>query len=239
MEIQWLFRRPIAHRGLHSTDPLIPENSMRAFDRAITRNYAIELDVQVTSDQHVVVFHDYNLERMCGEDKEVADLTRADLDYYRLGKTDRIPLLSEVLQLVNGAVPLLIEIKRQPKVRHANLIILNQLLNYKGEMAIMCFDPYVLKWFAKHAGYLVRGQLASNFKGEKLNPLSKFVLRRFWLNRLSKPAFLAYDVRDLPNDRVARKRRKLPVLGWTVESPDRHQKVRPHCDNIIFEGFCP
>jgi glycerophosphoryl diester phosphodiesterase len=248
MEINWLLEYPFAHRGLHSTDSLVPENSMKAFERAIGQNYAIELDVQVISDQEVVVFHDYNIKRLCGVDIEVKDLTKGDLNHYKLLKSERIPLLEDVLQLVNGAVPLLIEIKRQPAVKHANMIIRNCLLNYRGPVAIISFDPLILRWFARNAEFLVRGQLSSDFreenphpvKEEKLHWMKKFFLRWLLLNRFSRPHFLAYDVRALPCGVVARRRKKgMVVLGWTVRGGEERLKALEYCDNIIFEGFCP
>lgn len=237
----WLKNTPIAHRGLHAAGNLIPENSIKAFENAIQHGYAIELDVHVIADEEVIVFHDDDLKRMCHSDEKVHTLSSANLKYYKLlPSQEPIPLLKEVLRLVNGRVPILIEIKRQPSQSTANMIILNALLGYKGEFAIQSFDPFVLGWFAKNAPFIVRGQLSGNFKEVKMGRITKYLLKKMMLNFISKPHFVAYDVRDLPNARIERFRRKqVPVLGWTVTGSTDHNRVRKHCDNIIFESFQP
>ncbi len=241
-QLAWLKASPIAHRGLHALEEGAPENSMAAFMRAVDKKYAIELDVYVTKEKFAVVFHDETLDRACGVNKDISDLSKKHLDQYRLfGTTQKIPLLSEVLDAVNGQVPLLIEIKRQPNVENANMVIRNTLLKYEGPLAIQSFDPFILWWFSNHGRFLKRGQLSSDFKEEeKMSALKKYILKNFLLNRFSKPHFLAYDIRDMPNRLLERKRKKgMIVLGWTVQSADAHNKIRAHCDNIIFEGFDP
>ena len=245
-DLSWLTAYPIAHRGLYShQEPIYPENSMAAFRHALDKKYAIELDVQVIADQEVIVFHDDNLRRMCGKAGEVDSLFASDLEQcpLRVKSTvteEKIPFLSEVLEMVDGRVPLLIEIKRQPQVKGANDIILNALLGYEGPFAIQSFDPMVLGWFAKHAPFIVRGQLSSNFSREKLNPIVKYLLRNFRLNFVSKPHFLAYAIDDMPRSLLSRKRKKgVLVLGWTVGNQASYDRVKSYCDNIIFEGFFP
>lgn len=241
--LDFLAAHPIAHRGLHSQT--IPENSLAAFTAALDNQYAIELDVQVIADHEVIVFHDDNIQRMCGEDKPVASLVRQDLDSCLLKsdsqhREEKIPLLKEVFNLINGQVPLLIEIKRQPHFRQANLYILNELNKYKGQFAIQSFDPMILGWFAKRAPNMIRGQLSSDFRNEPLNPVTKYLLRNFKLNFISKPSFIAYDVRDLPRPEVERRRKKgQMIIGWTVDTQDVYERVKGFCDNIIFEDFQP
>ncbi|MBS1664776.1 MAG: glycerophosphodiester phosphodiesterase [Bacteroidetes bacterium] len=243
VNLDFLLSRPIAHRGLHS--PTVPENSLAAFKAAMDNQYAIELDVQVIADHEVVVFHDDNIQRMCGTSKPVDTLVRQDLGFCVLksgaqNRQETIPLLTEVFRLIDGRVPILIEIKRQPQVKQANSYILNELKKYQGAFAIQSFDPMILGWFAKHAPHIIRGQLSSNFKSEPLNPITKYLLRNFKLNFVSKPAFIAYDVKDLPRADLERRRKKgEPVIGWTVDSQTVYEKVKSYCDNIIFEGFQP
>ena len=246
--MKWLKGRPIAHRGLYShSEPFVPENSMAAFARAIAANYAIELDVQVIADEEVVVFHDNTLTRMCGKESDLDKLYVKDISdcYLTMGLDkpevdETIPLLSDVLQLVKGSVPLLIEIKRQSHIKNANVIILNALQGYPGPYAIQCFDPKVLGWWAQNAPYTLRGQLSSDLKGEKYSPLLKFGLRNFMFNFISKPHFVAYDVKDMPRRRLASMRKKgIPVLGWTVKDKSCYERIKDYCDNIIFEGWEP
>ncbi|CAM3954816.1 Glycerophosphoryl diester phosphodiesterase [Pedobacter westerhofensis] len=240
--MSWLTSMPIAHRGLYDEENAIPENSMTAFEKAIEHNYAIELDVYVTLSHEVVVFHDPTLRRMCGVDKRVESLTKENLARYQLLRTgERIPLLKDVLRLVRGRVPLLIEIKRQPWIKNANMVILNTLLGYKGEMAVQSFDPFVLGWFARKGPMVTRGQLASDFRSEKMHWLLKYLLCNLKLNFISKPHFLAYDAKALPKRHIERRRKKngMIVLGWTVADQAELNRIKPHCDNIIFERFRP
>jgi len=237
----WLKKIPIAHRGLHSNDLRIPENSIKAFENAVKHNYAIELDVFVISDQQVVVFHDDNLKRMCGIDKSINTLDAFNYKLYKLLETNEsIPLLQDVLDVVDGRVPIVIEIKEQHGVKNANMIILNSLLGYKGLVAIQSFNPFVVGWFSRNAPSIIRGQISSDFKNEGMNSVQKYLLKKFKLNFISKPHFIAYDVRDLPNRLIERKRRNgMLILGWTVDSKESYKRINMFCDNIIFENINP
>ncbi len=233
----WLVNTYIAHRGLHNENE--PENSLLAFKNAIDKNYAIEFDVNLLSDNTVVVFHDSKLSRMTGKDKYIQNLTEPDLVDIKLLKTEqKIPTLKEVLSFVDGKVPLLIEIKYQNKVGTLEKEVLKLLKNYKGEFAIMSFNPYSLKWFKTHAPKILRGQLSSFFKGEKLAFVKKALLKRLRLNKVSCPDFIAYDCKNLPN-RFVKRYDKLPLLAWTVKSQEEYLRVVQYCDNIIFQDFIP
>jgi len=239
-DISWLLSNPIAHRGLYDNEKNIPENSEMAFKAAIKQKYMIELDVQVIKDHRVIVFHDDNLKRMCDEKKDVTELGDDYKIYELLGTKQIIPLLDEVLQLVNGTVPLLIDIKSNFAFKKSNMVILNTLLGYTGHVAILSFNPWVLRWFAIHAPTIPRGQLASKFTGVKLNVMLKFLLRNFAFNFLAKPHFIGYDVKDLPARPVERQRKRGKiVLGWGVDSMEAAEKYAAFCDNIIFENFIP
>ncbi len=240
VDLSWLKATPFAHRGLHTGDEKIPENSMKAFKNAIEHNYAIELDVQVTKQKQVVVFHDEDLARMCGgHERSITTVTSDELQhFYRLqGTEQKIPLLSEVLACVNGRVPILIEIK-PTRVKNACRIILNELIGYTGLLAIQSFDPFILGWFANRTPRLIRGQLACSFKEEQMNAMKKYLLRTCKLNIISKPHFFAYNATDMPVSFLERKRKNgTPVLGWTITSTEEQKKASQYCDNIIFEGY--
>ncbi len=142
-EDYWLFFAPTAHRGLHHGKD-IPENSLTAFYLAIKNNYPIELDVHLTKDKKLVVFHDDNLFRVTGKNADIRDSMYDDIKDLKLYDSDEtIPLFSEVLKLVDGKVPLLIEIKQQ-KQKGIEKAVLDELKNYSGEFAIQSFDPFVL-----------------------------------------------------------------------------------------------
>ena len=234
----WLVDQPIAHRGLH--DKTTPENSLPAFEKAIEGGYAIELDVRIIADGTVIVFHDDSLSRLTDNDGYVKFLNKADLDLLKLkGSEERIPTFAQVLEFVDGRVPLLIEIKNNDKVGQLEKRIIELLNDYNGEYAVQSFNPYVLEYFYKHAPHILRGQLAGYFKGEKLSFFKKYALKRMLLNKkVSHPDFISYEARKLPNCHV-RKFKTLPLLAWTVRSQSEYLKVVKHCDNIIFENFEP
>ncbi|NEQ96792.1 MAG: glycerophosphodiester phosphodiesterase [Cyanothece sp. SIO2G6] len=237
--MDWMLERAIAHRGLHSGST-VPENSMGAFAAAMAHNHPIELDVQLLADGQVVVFHDTRLERMTGQTGAIAHQTLATLKPLRLmGTNQHIPCLSEVLTLINGQVPVLIEIKNEGKAGALEAALLEILSDYRGEFAIQSFNPYSLIWFKKHAPHIVRGQLSSNFKGANLTWLLKIILGNMLLNWASVPHFIAYDVNALPNlaTTVANRIFKRPLLAWTVRSQADHQRALEYADNIIFDPF--
>ena len=150
-----------------------------------------------------------------------------------------IPTFKEVLDLVDGQVPILIEVKNTGKVGELESALLKILKDYTGEYAIQSFNPYVLEWFKKNAPQIARGQLAGYFKGEKLSFIKKFALKRMLLNKkISCPDFISYDARNVPN-RFVNKYKNLPLLVWCVRSQDEYLKKVKYCDNIIFENFEP
>lgn len=239
----WLVETPIAHRGLH--DKNAPENSLAAFAKAIEKGFACEFDVHLLADNTVAVFHDEGLSRMTGNDGYLKYLSKNDLKALKLKDSKEcIPTLEEVLSLIDGQVPILIEIKNQHKVGKLEQRVIDILKKYKGEFAVMSFNPYSVAYFKKHAPNFVRGQLSGSFKGEmaknsKTSKITRFVLRRMLLNkRVSEPNFIAYEDGALPN-RFVNKYKNLPLLAWPVSSKKDYLRVVKFCDNVIFENFEP
>ena len=233
----WIVNTPIAHRGLHSEG--IPENSMAAFSEAIKYGYAIELDVRSTKDGTIVVFHDDKLSRLTGIDGYVSNSEYSSIKHLRLQKTnERIPTFKEVLKLVNGQVPLLIEVKNANKVSFER-DVWEELKDYRGEYAIQSFNPFTLEWFKNNAPQVKRGQLSSFFKGEDLSFYKKFLLKRLKLNKISEPNFISYDNRYMPNNYVRKYQKKLPILVWWIKDEEQEKLARTYADNIIFEGYKP
>lgn len=234
----WLVETPIAHRGLH--DKNIPENSLGAFAKAIEKGFAIELDVQLLADNTVVVFHDDSLARMTGNDGYIKYLNKEDLKALKLkGTKESIPTLKEVLDLVDGRVPLLIEIKNKYKVGKLEQAVLDILKNYQGEFAVQSFNPLSLGYVKKHAPQILRGQLSGNFKKGDASWIKRYLLKRMRFNKkVSQPDFISYEAAALPN-RYVKKYKNLPLLAWTVKSKEEYLKVVKYCDNIIFEKFDP
>lgn len=233
----FLINTYIAHRGLH--DEKFPENSLPAFQKAIESNYVIELDVHQISDGTIVVFHDELLARVTGKDGYVDKLKKEDLVNCHLNGTEyTIPTFEEVLTLVSGKTPILIEIKNSVKVGSLESALLEQLKNYKGEYAVQSFNPFVLEWFLHNAPEIPRGQLSGYFAKEKLGFIKKFALKRMLFNKKFEINFISYEAKHLPN-RFVNKYRNLPVLAWTVRSQSEYLSVAKYCDNIIFENFTP
>ena len=236
--MNWLTQIPIAHRGLH--DNLAPENSLLAVDQAITAGFAIEIDVHLSADQQVMVFHDTTLSRMTGRAGRLADHTADALQQMPLlNSTAHIPTLAQVLTSIQGQVPLLIEIKNKGQVGPLEQAIAEQLDQYPGAFALQSFNPYSMGWFAKHRPNWLRGQLSCDFRDEQdMAWWKKLLLRHLLLNSVSKPHFIGYDVRCLPAWAVKRARKRhLPVLAWTVNSSEKQQHANKFADNIIFEGL--
>ena len=233
----WLFSKPIAHRGLH--DKNAPENTLAAFSKAIEAGYPIELDLRIIDDGTVVVFHVEKLSRLTGSDGYITNLVKQKLKDYKILKSDQhIPTFEQTLELINGQVPLLIEIKNSNKVGILERKVLEILKGYDGEYAVHSFNPYTVEYFKKYAPQIPRGQLSSFFTDDKtLNFFKKFVLKRMLLNHVSKPDFISYESKYLPNVFVTKT--KLPVLAWTVRSQQEYEDVKLYCDNIIFENFIP
>ena len=188
------FLRPYAHRGLFNEK--IPENSLAAFARAAEAGFAIELDVQLAKDGTVMVFHDYTLTRMCGEDIKLSDLTAAELAEKRLkGSAEHIPTLAEVLAVVAGRVPLLVELKGESTDTALCAPLAALLDAYKGPYVIESFNPMLLRWFKKHRPRVLRGLLSTNLIREKKDGSKalNFMLSALLLTFLCRPAFHAWD----------------------------------------------
>jgi glycerophosphoryl diester phosphodiesterase len=229
---RWLTAIPYAHRGLHGPGAL--ENSRAAFEAAIAAGQGIECDVQLTRDGEAAVFHDYDLGRLTAEQSAVADRTLAELQRVKLGAQDEtIPSLADVLQLVAGRVPLLIEIKAPRSTSPALCAaVLRPLNSYAGPAAIMSFNPQACAWFAREAPHVTRGLVVT--EQEKRGARGR-IERRLALWR-ARPDFLAYDIRDLPSRFASAQRaRGLPVLTWTVRSRRDEEVASAYADQIIHE----
>lgn len=232
------YGRYFAHRGLHTTDGSAPENSLTAFRMAANVGYGVELDVHLTKDGQVVVFHDHDLERMTGAEGRIEDRDYAELRQLRLaGSGEHIPLLTEVLEVIGGVGPIILELK--PSARRKELCRKTAALleEYPGDVCVECFDPRVLRWFRLHAPQYLRGQLAmpaAHYDGEVSRTLA-FLLSRGLLNFLGRPQFIAYEIGKKPlTIRLAEKLGAMRVC-WTSRS--LHDKK----DNeaVIFEHYRP
>jgi glycerophosphoryl diester phosphodiesterase len=231
----WLTGRLVAHRGIWIDGATRPENSLVAFAEAIDNDRAIELDVHSTSDGVTVVVHDDDLERMTREPGSVAELTVDELkDRRLLGGDETIPTFAEVLELVDGRVPVFVEIKNEGEIGALEDDVAAQLLSYDGEACVMSFNPYSLARVAEGAPDIPRGQLASAFEGEDLAWYEKLLLRNMMMNWTSKPDFIAYDIEEFPSLAVQLQVwRGRPLFGWTIDDPDELAFAQQYCDGFI------
>lgn len=236
-DLSFLCNSLIAHRGFFDNKNGIPENSILAFKKAIENNYNIELDIHLLKDGKIVVFHDDNLKRMTGKDKLIKDCTYDELEKLRLLDTDeKIPLFEDVLNLIDGRVSILVELKSDVRLGMLEKSVLPILKKYKGKYAIECFRPTTIMWFRKNAKNIARGQLSCDFTKTKMNNIKRFVLSNMLFNFISKPDFIAYDVNGI--DKIIQKyKNKMKIIAWTVRTKDKYEKYVEKCDNLICEKF--
>lgn len=233
----------IAHRGLFDKTEA-PENSLEAFRRAVSGGFGIELDVQLTADGKLVVFHDESLKRMCGVSRKIWKCNYRELcQYHLLDTEERIPLLEEVLQIVGGKVPMIIEVKPEGNPIQTAEELSRQMEGYQGEYCVESFDPRVLHWYRRHDPEIIRGQLSTNFwRNMKDRPwYVKIGLTNLLTNFYAKPDFIAYNYKYAKqlSLQICRCLYHTEMVAWTVRSPEELEEARDSFCVFIFDGFIP
>ncbi|MEL6573548.1 MAG: glycerophosphodiester phosphodiesterase family protein [Pseudomonadota bacterium] len=244
---QAFFARPITHRGLHDVTDGRPENSREAIQAAIDANYGIEIDLQLSQDGAAMVFHDYHLGRLTEAEGPMAQRSSADLQSIPLkGGESGVPTLAEVLDLVGGQVPLLIEIKDQDGQMGPNVGALEQataaaLKGYKGAVAVMSFNPHATAAFRDAAPDVPRGLVTSAYAPYNWATLPTLVcdtLRHIPDYDRTEACFISHEAADLDRPRVADlKAAGAAILCWTIRSAAEEAKARQIADNVTFEGY--
>lgn len=242
-EQEEMFRgRNIAHRGLHKIDRSIPENSFTAFCIAAENGYGVELDVRLTDDGRVVVFHDEDTSRLCGVAGKIEDMSWNEVSALRLlGTGEGVPLFSDVLEMISGRVPIIVELKRgklNNELCERTLELIKQYMNdYAGPVCIESFDPFIVGWFRKKAPDILRGQLtaAAEELKEAIAAPAAFILSNVLTNVISRPQFIAHAIgpKSLPV-------RMCEAMGamkaaWTSRDWSAERKN----DMVIFEHYLP
>lgn len=230
--VAFLGAQPYAHRGLHGKT--VVENSRAAFNEAISRGLGIELDVQAALGGDAYVFHDEALDRLTDESGFIAQKVGSELDAIKLkGTQETIPSIATILHLVAERVPILIEVKTKSRsVGTLCLAVRRALEGYRGQIAVMSFNPEVGRWFHEHAPRIVRGLVVTE-EGKK--GIKGRLERHLSLWR-ARPDFLAYDIRDLPAAFPASQRaRGLKILTWTVRTAEQENVALAYADEMIFE----
>lgn len=238
----WLTEVPFAHRGLHDEDRGVPENSLGAFAAAADAGYGIELDVHLTHDGHVVVAHDPDLVRVCGSDLVIATSTLAQIQQLRLSRTDeRVPTLEQVLHVVGGRVPVMVEVKNPRRtVGRLEGAVAQQLRETRWPVCLASFNPRTVGWFARQAPALIRGQTAASFQDVDMPAVARRALAGMATNRWTRPHFVSYELGALPTPVCDRWREAgRPLITWTARTPDDLVKADAVADNVIFEGVRP
>lgn len=241
--LAWLLERPIAHRGLHDARKGIIENTHGAFEAAVEGNYAIECDLQITADGEAVIFHDETLDRLTDTKGWVNQHTVRQLQNIKIANSkDRIQTLAQLLEQVNGKVPLVIELKSH---WNGNTVIAERALKvlepYAGAHALMSFDPDLVAAVVEMSPLTIRGITADRAIDPYYNilPVSRRVgLRNFAHLHRTRPHFVSFSFRELPFAPVQQIRDLgHPVITWTIRNKNEEAQARRYSDQITFEGY--
>ena len=236
---KWLY----AHRGLHDNRTDAPENSLRAFQKAVEAGFGIEMDIQMTKDHVPVVFHDFTLKRICNADGKIADYTFEELQQVHLCDSDqKIPKFEDVLKLVDGKVPLIVELKIEALDTSICPAGDKLLSAYKGMYCIESFNPLGVFWYRRHRKEIVRGQLSDAFLKEgEYRGVLYFLLQNLVFNFLTKPDFIAYHHKypEILSRRICRGLYHNTAAAWTIKSQKELDAARKNFDIFIFDSFMP
>ena len=243
----WLTATPIAHRGLHDRASGVIENTISAARAAIEKGFAIECDVQLSSDGEVFVFHDDALERLTNASGDFKIFSKTEIGSLSLkGTSDHIPTLSEFLDVIAGRVPLICEIKSRFDGSIAAVQRVAEVIaSYEGPIALKSFDPIMVEATAHHAPDRPRGFIGESvYDDPEWDFLSAEQKKDFaTLQSLDamKLDFLSWYIKDLdhPTPQLARGSLGLPIMSWTVRTADQRMKAQRYADQIVFEGFLP
>ena len=220
-----------AHRGMHGGKEM--ENSLAAFEKAVENGYGIELDVQLSADGQAIVFHDASLLRLFGENKTVSAMTVSELAEYG------IPTLKEALEVIDGKVPLIVELKGETSDVSVAPIAAEVLDEYIGDYCVQSFNPYILKWFKNCRPDILRGQLSTDFGKEDKRGIKYFALEHLLCNFMSRPDFISYN-HKYPRKLSVTLCRKLfnaPAVAWTIKTSEEWSKCADKFDAYVCEGL--
>lgn len=239
---------PIAHRGYFDNSGVHPENSMGAVLDAVQQGFACEMDVMLSADEEVVVFHDDSLLRTCGVDKQVSDLTREQLCSYKLfNSQESIPTFCSVLKKVAGLRPLIVELKsfssqgfqQDGKLERA---VVDAIADYQGAIALKSFNPLTVIELLRLRGDSARWPVGliscdhskdSDFQFLSANEMNE--LAQLKSEAALRCDFFSYSINDLSEDLSQQMRARAPVMVWTVRTAEQFEKARQLADNVVFE----
>ncbi|CEG07718.1 cytoplasmic glycerophosphodiester phosphodiesterase [Afipia felis] len=243
----WLTAAPVAHRGLHDAARGIVESTPSAFSAAIAGGFAIETDLQLSSDGEAMVFHDDTLTRLTERSDDIRTLSAAELKTVRYkDTTDRMITLGDLCDMTNGRVPLVVEIKsRFDGDRRLIRRIAEIVRAYQGPLALMSFDPDQVLAIRDHVPAVPRGVVAERYyREDEWQALPPEKVRGMLHLRhafRTRPHFIAYWINELPTPApwIAQHIFGCALLTWTVRTPDQRARAARYADQMIFEGFVP
>jgi glycerophosphoryl diester phosphodiesterase len=225
----------IAHRGLHEKR-VIPENSLLAFKKALEKGYSIEFDINITKDNQIVVFHDDDLKRLCGKKEKIEELEFSFLNELKLYETEeKIPLFDDLLNLIKGKIPLIIEIKKHQNIGLLENILIDKLKHYPNNYLFCSFEKEILIWFKNNQTNKKRGLIFESFPKKLKKYQSALFLYRYFK---TKPDFVSLEDK-LINSSIYSfcKKRNLEVVVWTIKNEKSFKKIENRVSAIIFENF--
>lgn len=246
-DCDWIIEKPVAHRGLHNSDAGIIENTASAFAAAVAGGYAMECDVQISKDGEAMVFHDDTVDRLMEGSGRLDSFSALELMSLRMkADMERMITLGEMLRLVNGRAPIIVEIKASfSDDRRLEKRVAEVIKGYAGKIAVMSFDPMSMAAMRKLAPEVCRGVVQESVyddpEWDMLTPARKRRLGRLLHLPWSRPDFLAWYIRDLDHrtPRLARNLLGYPMLTWTIRTPADQARAGLYADQMIFEGFVP
>lgn len=227
------FREKVfAHRGISGGS--VRENSLEAFENAASNGYGIELDVRLSSDGQAIVYHDPTLARLFGENTPVSSLSAEMLQ-----RTYDIPTLADALEIIDGRVPVLVELKCDDRDISICPIALDVLSSYEGAYAVQSFNPMVLRWMKKYAPEVIRGQLSTSFAKEGVTDAKYLIIEHLLSNCITKPDYIAYDHKHAGNLslNICRKLYHTPTFAWTLRSSEEWGRCADKFDSYICEDL--
>ena len=237
----FLVGKNIAHRALYNNEKGVAENSIEAAKKSVLCGFGMEFDLQLSSDGEVMVFHDDDLMRMTGKEGSICDYTRRELqEISLLGTNQTIPTLKQYLEIADGKVPLIIEIKGGKQNTLLCETASKILDDYNGNFVVESFYPDILYWFRKNRPNYIRGQLALVMKKNEESFIRRFVLANLLTNCITKPHFIAYNHEDVKNlsFRICRAHGVM-TAGWTIDNLSSYKNATTIFDTIIFEKILP
>lgn len=216
----------IAHRGIHNS--YVVENTLSAFSKCIEEGYAIELDVRLSKDKKIIVYHDVSLTRLAKINRFIEDCTLAEIRKVKLKNKYSIPTLHQVLNLVDGKVPIYIDVKGNIGNNILEQELLNLLTQYRGEFFIQSFNPKTIKWLKKHTHKYKCGLIIFNY------PQYNFI-KKLFLH--VKTDFVVCKLSSLHNYKIQKIRKNKTIIGWTIKNGNEIVKYQEFCDKMICENI--